>query len=268
MKFTVLGATGFVGSHLVGALHLAGHQVDTPAREANLFSDDLGHVIYCIGLTADFRSRPFDTINAHVSMLNKLVDKGRFASLLYLSSTRVYQRTTHGDEGSSLTVDVSDPSDLYNISKIAGEAVCLACSPERNVRIARLSNVYGPPSGSANFLEDLLCCASAGQRIVLRTAPESAKDYVSIVDVVDILPRIAVSGSKSIYNVASGHNLSHRAIVERLDELTNCGWAVREGAPQVQFPAISTARLGIEFAYAPARLIDDLPALLQSYKGN
>jgi len=33
------------------------------------FRIDPGHVIYCIGLTADFRQKPFETIEAHVSKL-------------------------------------------------------------------------------------------------------------------------------------------------------------------------------------------------------
>ncbi len=53
---------------------------------------DLGHAFYCIGLTADFRSRPFETIEAHCGLLKEVLSGSRFSSFVYLSSTRVYAR--------------------------------------------------------------------------------------------------------------------------------------------------------------------------------
>jgi len=87
MKFTVLGAGGFIGSHLLAHLRQAGHDCFAPARgDATLFAEELGHVIYCIGLTADFRSRPFDTVRAHVCLLADVLEKApfRFVALSFL----------------------------------------------------------------------------------------------------------------------------------------------------------------------------------------
>src|SRR5437868_14664917 len=87
---TVLGASGFIGSHIVRELEQRGEKYYAPAKVETIWDKDLGNIIYCIGLTADFRTRPFDTVEAHVCKLNELLKRGRFDSLLYLSSTRVY----------------------------------------------------------------------------------------------------------------------------------------------------------------------------------
>ena len=91
MRFTVFGATGFIGANLVAHLSRRGHEVRCPKRDLPIEAGDhLGHVIYAIGLTANFRSRPYETVEAHVGLLSRLLQTSCFDSWLYLSSTRVY----------------------------------------------------------------------------------------------------------------------------------------------------------------------------------
>lgn len=81
---TVLGATGYIGSRLVAHLQAQGHSVWAPVRgDAEVFTRPLGHVMYCVGLTADFRTRPFDTVDAHVGLLAEVLRRAQFDSLLY-----------------------------------------------------------------------------------------------------------------------------------------------------------------------------------------
>jgi len=261
MKFTVLGASGFIGSHLAGYLRQAGHECLTPARGDSSVADmDLGHVIYCIGLTADFRRRPFDTVQAHVCFLAEVLEKYRFESLLYLSSTRVYAGAASGDEEAQLIA-----GDLYNLSKLTGEAMCFA-SGRGNVRVARLSNVFGADFSSDNFLPSLIRAAVADGRITLGTDLDSAKDYVSIDDVVSILPKIALAGNRRVYNVANGRNTSNSEVVEKIRELTGCVLEVTGDARPVLFPPIQVARLRQEFGFSPAMLLDCLDELIVEYR--
>jgi nucleoside-diphosphate-sugar epimerase len=267
VNYTVLGASGFIGRHLVDALRQDGHTVYAPPKgAADLFQRNLGHVLYCIGLTADFRSRPFDTMRAHVSFLTDVLEKASFESLVYLSSTRVYARCTSATEDTTISVDINDPSDLYNISKLAGESLCRSCG-RKGVKIARLSNVIGDDIGSENFVFALVREALAGH-IELQSDPESSKDYIVLEDVVSLLPRIAAYGKESHYNVASGINLSHRAIVEKLVDLTGCNAVFHTGAPRYNFPAIDTKRIRTEFEFSPASVLDKLPALLALATGS
>lgn len=257
MKFTILGAGGFIGSHLLAHLRQAGHDCYAPARgDAALFSQELGHVIYCVGLTADFRSRPFDTVRAHVCVLADVLEKARFESLLYLSSTRVYAGAAYGSEETPLMA-----GDIYNLSKLTGEALCLASGREQ-IRIARMSNVYGGNDDSDNFLPSLMRAATVDKRITLNTALDSAKDYVALEDVVDILPKIAVLGSHRIYNVASGRNTSNHELVEAIRALTGCAVEVAAEAPTISFPAIDIGRLRVEFDFSPSWIGDGMGTLL------
>lgn len=261
MKFTILGASGFIGAHLRAHLEASGHECFAPARnDAAVFERELGQVIYCIGLTADFRRRPFDTVRAHVCFLAEVLEKADFASLLYLSSTRVYAGAASGDEDAPLAA-----GDLYNLSKLSGEALCFASGRE-HVRVARLSNVFGDDFSSDNFLPAIIRAAATEKRVVLGTSLDAAKDYVSIEDVVKILPRIAVEGKHPLYNVAGGRNVANRELLAKLAEIAGCGVDAPPGAASLAFPPIVIGRLEREFAYAPARVLDCLEGLVERYR--
>ena len=266
MTFTVLGATGFIGRHLAEHLRRQGHEVLTPGREgADWPAGSLGHVIYCIGVTADFRGRPFATVDAHVGRLREILDGGDFRSLVYLSSTRVYKHGRRSDEDASLLLRPEDPDDLYNASKAMGEALCLNCG-RPGTKVVRLSNVYGPDVGSENFLSSLLRDAVSKGRLVLRSAPESAKDYIGVEDVVAMLPRIAEQGTARLYNLASGRNTTHRELTDALARITGCGVAYEPGSPRIEFPPIAIDRVRREFSFSPAHVIDRLESLVRQYR--
>ena len=247
-QFTVVGATGYIGNRLVAHLSAQGYSVWAPRRgDVEVFTKPLGHVIYGAGLTADFRTRPFDTVDAHVRLLADVLRQAQFTSLLYLSSTRVYMGATSTDEDAPLTVLPSDPSYLYNLSKLTGESLCHS-SGRAGVRVARLSNVVGPgmDAASGNLVADLICQARQG-RVLLRSDPRSAKDYVHVDDVVDWLPRISLRGRSTVYNVASGHQTTHAQWLEWLHKNTGCEVQVQPGAAQHVFPPIKVDRLQKEF---------------------
>jgi len=262
---TVLGAAGFIGSHLSGELRRRGYRVSAPARNADLSAADLGTVFYCIGLTADFRSRPLDTVTAHVCKLAEILGTCRFDSLVYLSSTRLYRGAQEGFEEQEVSVDPSNADDLYNLSKALGESLGLHCG--RPVRVVRLSNVYGADWGSNNFLASILKAALRDRAVTLRSSLQSAKDYVHVNDVVDVLIRIGASATQRIYNVASGCNVSNAELLHRIQTLTGC--TVQESwNNKTVFPPISIRRVKAEFGFSPACVLDQLPDLIEVYDRN
>jgi nucleoside-diphosphate-sugar epimerase len=263
LKYTVLGASGFIGSALVTHLQDLGCEVITPTREARPDSNlDLGHVIYTIGLTADFRTRPFDTIEAHIGVLSRWLSMGRFDSFVYLSSTRVYHGASRGQEDEPIAVSSQNPSDLYNLSKLAGESLCLNCGLA-NVKVARLANVVGEGAPENDFLPSLIKEARNGH-IHLKTAMNSAKDYVHIADVVSLLTKIGPTGLHQLYNVASGGNTSHETILNILVQMTSCQVTVDPNAPVQCFPRIMIDRIKEEFGFTPESCVDYIPQLLSS----
>jgi nucleoside-diphosphate-sugar epimerase len=266
--FTVLGASGFIGRHLGRRLEQSGHSVRRLTRDDPLPVDqDLGHVVYCIGVTADFRTRPFQAIEAHVRLVVDVLTRTRFASFLYLSSTRVYARSTRSSEDSTLGVLPLDPSDLYNLSKLLGEAACFTI-PRDDVRVVRLSNVYGNDADSMNFLPSLVRDAVSLKKIRLHTALDSEKDYVSVHDVTEMLPAISLRGRSRIYNVASGVNATHADICDALARSTGCEVQVAPEATRTIFPLISIDRLRSEFGFVPRRLLEDLDDMVNQAQGN
>ena len=221
----------------------------------------VGHVIDCIGLTGDFRDRPLDTAEAHVGLVARCLAELRFDSFLLLSSTRVYTRAFATHERALLAADPSAPSDLYNVTKLAGEALCLA-DPRPGVRVARLSNVYGIGMPATSFLGDVLREGHETGQVTFRQGATSAKDYISVAAVVRILPAIAAAARHRLYNVATGRNIEHAAIARCLRD--SAGWrtSFAADAPTVRHRPIDTARLEAEFGGAPGDLVADLPGML------
>lgn len=150
LRFTVVGAAGFVGARLCATLQARGAQVCAPARrEPWPWQVPLGHVIYCAGLTADYLARPFDTVEAHVSHLAQVLqhglERGSLESLVYLSSTRLYDSQVAGvaNETAVLPLDPANPRHLYDFSKGLGESLCHVAGQGRGCVVGAGSIVRG-----------------------------------------------------------------------------------------------------------------------------
>ena len=263
--FTILGAGGTIGRALAADLGQAGHTVHAITRAvmpALLASRrPVGHVINCIGLTGDFRIHPREAAEAHVAVTARCLGTLHCKSFLFLSSTRVYASGASTTESSTLRVQPDDSSELYNLTKLTGEALCLA-DPRAAVRVVRLSNVYGPGVDAACFLGQVLSEGRNTGHVLFRQAARSAKDYVSRQQVLRLLPLIATCGRSRLYNLASGHNTTHGQIAAMLRK--SFGWrtAFAPDAPTVRFPPIDTTRLSAEFGPALSDLSTDLGTLL------
>jgi len=263
--FTVLGARGFIGAALVAWLESQDHVVHAVTRASlpALLAGrrPAGHVIYCVGLTGDFHVRPQDMAEAHVGLVARCLGELQFVSFLMLSSTSLYARATATCEDAVLPVLPGEPSDLYNVTKLAGEALCLA-DPRPTARVVRLSNVYGIGMPPETFLGRVLREGSATGSVVFRESAASANDYISVASVARLLPAIAAAGRHRIYNVAGGSNTSHAAIACCLHNIAAWRIGFASDAPTLRHPPIDTARLEEEFGPTASNLVADLPTLL------
>lgn len=256
MKATVLGGSGFVGGALATSLRESGVECWVPARDDDsIFERDLGVLFYCVGITADFRSRPLGTVEAHVSLLQRVMCRARFDRLIYLSSTRVYKRATVAEEDEKIEVLPSDPDDLYDLSKLMGES--LALSVGKKCSVVRLSNVIGPGMDDTNFLGAVVAEARKSGKVSIRSSSRSAKDYIWIDDVVAGLRAVAEHGRNTTYNLASGENCT---IAQIASILTDAGIevSVNEGGPVLTFPRISTTKLERETGFKPHSVLPRL----------
>ena len=262
MSVTVLGSSGFIGGALVKRLAAQGVEIYAPARDGVDWTRDLGHVVYAIGLTADFRERPFETIEAHVIKLAETLRRGIFDSLIYISSTRVYRGTSDTKETAALSIRPEDPGDLYNASKLLGESLCFAASPK--TRIVRLANVYGFDPDSENFLASVLRDSARHGEVRLHSALDSNKDYIAIEDVVDALIGVSTSARARLYNVASGRNVTHREIADVLRGL-GVRVSIDPAAPVVADPIVRIERIAEEFRFVARPLLPAIPKLYADF---
>jgi nucleoside-diphosphate-sugar epimerase len=252
----VLGAGGYIGSRLAGGLEARGAEVLALRRGDAWSGRDLGHVIYSIAVTNDARAQPGRALQANVGLLAALLEEGRFASLLYLSTTQLYAGAARAVEDAPVSLEPCNPGDIYRATKALGEMICLA-SPREAVRVARLSAVYDARLSPRSFLAGVVDDAVGAGRVELQTSLDSERDFVHIDDVTRALFAIAIGGRRRVYNVASGQNVTNAAVAAALRGATGCAVSVAPGAPRVSLPVVDVSRVRGEFGYAPSAGVVD-----------
>jgi UDP-glucose 4-epimerase len=215
-RYTVVGASGFVGRRLLEALRRDGCDVYAPTRgDPDLFKRNLGRVFYCAGLTADYLQRPFDTIEAHVTLLARLLRGASLDRLVYLSSTRLYDSLGAGPgaEDRPLVLSPGEPRHLYDFSKGLGESLCLTQSGGR-ASVARLACVFDDAPDAPGFLPQWIDRSRREREIRLASSSGYVRDYIHLDDTVTAIRAILDAGVSQVVNVASGENLSNADLAE------------------------------------------------------
>ncbi|MBK1642769.1 epimerase [Chromatium okenii] len=265
-RITVLGAQGLIGSQILHYLQQRGVDTFAPAKhDERIFTEPLGQVIYCIGLTADFRQRPLETVEAHVCLLRRLLATAQFESLTYLSSTRVYAQSDDTSENANLVVNPNHPSDLYNLSKLMGESLCLQ-SGRTGMKIARLSNIIGLCREPHNFIAQLLEEGYQHGTVTLQTALTSEKDYLYLDDAVQVLVALAQAEVTGIFNVASGYNTTNQEILDLIAAETSFKVTTIANAPVWTFAHIDITKIKQLFQFIPRQFAEYFPEYLRLYQ--
>lgn len=268
--YTILGASGFIGQNLCQKLLSLGHDVWAPKRnDKEIYNKKLGHVFYCIGATNDFLINPSNTLDAHVTTLEKILSSGNFESLVYLSSTRLYDsvKSEVVSEEDPLVFSPLDLRNFYDLSKGLGESLC-RLNARKNVKVVRLSCVYKDLNEGGGFVQSLLTAVHQSKRetLSLETSPYYSRDYVFIDDVVEGLLKVLHEGKQFIYNIASGENVTNHQLFERIKK--NCGveiLATKTDAGMLA-PKININRMVSEFKWNPQSIISVINKQTVAYK--
>ncbi len=262
-RVTVVGARGFIGGRVAARARRLGYEVLECSHDAVPLGRDLGSIVYASGIAWDAQLRPLESYELHASAVVRLLARARYERLVYLSSTRVYDRAgaTVEETAPALRPDVAD--DTYALSKLAGEGAVLAAKAEN--RVIRCSNVYGESFRSGLFLSDVLRQAATTGRIAIRTSLDSSKDYVSVDDVADLALRVASESRERVYNVAAGKNTTHRALLEVILQAVPARVVVAPGAPTVTVPEIDAGRVRSEFGFLARDVLADLPGVARAF---
>lgn len=271
---TVIGGQGFIGKALVAALQQKGWDCWVPDRGTQWPQPqrDLGHVFYCAGLTADYLARPADTVEAHVGLLSRVLQSPHYQSLVYLSSTRLYDGLPGGTlagEDADFHVKPAHPRHLYDLTKLAGENLCHLMGQGR-ARIARLACVYDHTPDAEGFLPDLLrklARTPAGTTLSLASSPHIARDYVHVNDVVRALVGIAIQGTQPVYNVASGENLRNLDLANWVAQVCNRHIVFESNQMQAQLPRMDVRRLQSALDWRAQRVFETIAPWLRTLPG-
>jgi nucleoside-diphosphate-sugar epimerase len=268
---TIIGAGGFIGTALHARLQALGWSCTLPDRSASWSpTGPLGHVFYCAGLTADYALRPVDTVEAHVGLLSRVLASPHWLSLVYLSSTRVYDGQPpqrYDDEEGPFVTDPCNARHLYDLSKLLGENLCHVMGKGK-ARVARLSCVYRDerdPDGFMGHLMRNVLTTPAGTILSVDSSPDFQRDYVHLDDVVEALLSIALAGRSRVYNVASGINVTNSELAEAVWRSTGVRIKFTRSDIPTPGPVAQRKRLTGEFGWQPRELIQAVCAWALSH---
>jgi nucleoside-diphosphate-sugar epimerase len=178
-------------------------------------------------------SVPAATVEAHASLLGRVLEGARYESLVYLSSTRLYDSLggVEATEDDAAPPRSRRPSPSLR-SLEGARRVAVPAAGRGRARVARLSCVWSGASDDSGFLSTLIRDALARraaadpalrQRLQVNSSPRLERDYVHIDDVLAALVSLARHDGFGIYNVAGGRNVAN----DELFDLHRCGERLR-----------------------------------------
>lgn len=262
MKYTIFGGNGFIGSSIAKHLKQDQNEIIIPYKnDKSILDKDLGHVIYAAGITSDFKYRPHDTVESHISYLNEVLRRSNFKKFIYLSSTRIYRHSKETKENSEITLNNLKLDNLYDLTKMVGESLCYSLN-NPDIKIARLSNVIGMDEKSSNFFDNLINEARDIGQVNLKSNLDSTKDYIFIEDVIKLIIKIIKHGNKNCYNIASGVNISNKYIIKLLQQEFNMMFYSNEKVEPLLSKKINISRIKKEFGFMPNNPIDIMKSII------
>lgn len=299
-KCLVLGANGFIGSHLVDSLVAAGHMVRAFDRfgdntvsfnksdrvevmagnylnKADLLTAVSGmeYVFHFISTTtpATSEDNPLIDINTNIYMSVELFDvcqKEKVKRVIFASSGGSIYGT---GEGAHRETDLVQPVSPYAIGKLTIEHYLRYFRVKHGLEslVLRISNPYGErqaPHAKQGvipiFIENILL----GNPIAIYGDGSMERDYIYVKDVADIATRLFDRDlAYNTYNIGSGDSESVNEIVEILETVANRQLTKEYKAQPATFlqkVALDTGRLKEELE--DMRLIDLREGIEKTYE--
>jgi UDP-glucose 4-epimerase len=216
----VLGARGFIGSHLVERLEarpFEGRLSDGIALASALRGcDTVIHAAANVDLAASHVAPEIELstcVAPSIDMLRRAVSAGTKHIVFLSSGGAVYgERQTPATEDSPL-----DPISSYGLAKLTIERYLLYFARHHGLQTAilRLGNVYGPGQ-RGSIVPALIDAAERNTDIVLRG--DTMRDYVHVNDVVRAV--IAAQSANGVFNVGTGTGTKLSTLTRLIEELT------------------------------------------------
>ena len=261
--YTIFGHTGFIGSFFKNKLFK--EKLILPKKGQLIFKKNLGHIIYCIG-SDDWLNDSYNSYYANLGYLPEIINKNKYQSFTFLSSTRLYRNLKKTDEDCSLIINPTNLDNYYNIKKICAESFLLS-QKNSKIKIIRLSNIYGVSPNSTLVIPTLIMNAINKKKIRILINKKSSKDFLSIEDAFTIILKIIKNGKRNLYNVGSGKNITLQQISQKISLYTNCKVIYRNQKKIIKEPIINISKIKKEFKFKPSSsIVNDLSSLIEKYK--
>lgn len=221
VRVLVTGSAGFIGAHAVRYLSDRGMEVRGLDRRSALrsarvdladpsgvdravrrFAPDAIVHLGALATVPGCESDPAGCLRANVlATLNVARAASRAgARLVFASSAAVY-----GD-GAPVPTPVETPlapTNLYGISKLAGERICREYS--ENTTVLRFFNVYGEGCRRSYVIPDLIRKLAARPAVLeMNGTGSEARDFIYIEDVLRAMARSVRGRFRGTYNVGTG----------------------------------------------------------------
>lgn len=285
-KCLVLGANGFIGSHLVDSLADSGHFIkcfdrfksddlsfwnhehhDTEIFRGDFLSrtslenalDDVEYVFHFISTTNPFTAEndPLMDIETNLRMSVELfqlcVEKG-IKKVIFASTGGAIYGDVQTNEPISEDV-CTRPVSPYAIGKLSIENYLRYFKKKFDLPylVLRISNPYGPRQNTLTgqgvipiFLEKI----RSGQPLTVFGDGSMVRDYIFVKDVADMISKcFTQQGKQEVYNIASGSGHSVNDLIDALERITGKKIAVEHKEKPVTFVD--------KIVLDPTRFIDD-----------
>jgi nucleoside-diphosphate-sugar epimerase len=235
MKYFIVGATGFIGSHLVDDLYKKNHQITATFRKSpglriasvaepfwlprsldQITVDDLiGHDVLIFLAAAGMPNNPekvsFDEMFYYnLTCLIKILQAAKDAKIkkILLCSTFKEYGSSAAEYDFIPTTAPLLPTTPFSCSRVAGFYAAQAFAYQHSISIEyiRFFNVYGEGENELDLWTALRNAAILGQDFDM-TPAEQIRDYIDVKDVVIQLGRIVdlpISNTLKVHHIASG----------------------------------------------------------------
>ncbi|TFB59215.1 NAD-dependent epimerase/dehydratase family protein [Cryobacterium sp. Hz7] len=292
-KTVVIGANGFIGSHLVDSLAAGGHSVtafDRFSSQQPTFTapgvrvlqgeflsrsdlegavDGQDYVFHFLSTTspATAESDPTLDIRTNVAQTVELLESAATAGIkrFYFASTG---GAIYGPQGKAeySEMDRALPISPYGIGKLSIEHYLHYFKATHGLESTalRISNPYGTrqkPNKKQGLIPIALRQISLGRPVIRLGNGLMVRDYVYVEDLVRMVtPMVGVDTEFDLYNLGSGIGYSVTDIINSLHRVTGIDFAVEERPAPPTFVdrvVLDTERYRAEFGTADMTELDE-----------